>query len=134
MLLKSCSKCGKLIPYGKSYCPDCQAKVDEQREARRKAYNKESQKRYNAKRDPKYGQFYRSKAWRMMAAKRLQDDGFRCRKCKGIATEVDHIIPIQIPDGWERRLDYDNTQSLCVRCHNEKHGRFQKKNKKKKAY
>lgn len=124
MLLKACARCGRLIPYGHSYCPQCQAKVDQEREARRQEYSKKAQRKYNSKRDPKYIQFYRSKAWRMLSAKRLQDDGFRCRECHGIATEVDHIIPIQTPEGWDKRLDYDNTQSLCTRCHNKKHKRF----------
>lgn len=130
MLWKSCAKCGKYIPYGRRLCDDCQAKEDAQKRERKEQYKKEAQKRYNAKRDPKYRRFYNSKAWRMMAAKRLQDDGFRCRMCKGIATEVDHIIPIQTTEGWPLRLDYDNTQSLCTVCHNKKHNRFNKKIKK----
>ena len=131
MLLKNCAKCGRFIPYGQRYCPACQEKVDKLKEERRQKYNQKAQKKYNSKRDPKYITFYRSKAWRMLSAKRLQDDGFRCRQCRGIATEVDHIIPIQTPEGWDKRLDYDNTQSLCTRCHNEKHHRFIKKKNKK---
>lgn len=130
MLLKACARCGRLIPYGHTYCTRCQEVVDQQQTARRQEARAQAQQRYNKKRNPKYLQFYRSKAWRMLSAKRLQDDGFRCRQCRSIATEVDHIIPIQTPEGWDKRLDYDNTQSLCTRCHNEKHNRFIKKKNK----
>lgn len=124
MLLKSCGRCGRLIPYGRTYCADCQAQVDQYREEQRQKYSKERNRRYNKKRDPKYSQFYNSKEWRTLARTRLQADGYRCRECGAIAAEVDHIIPIQTPEGWERRLDYDNTQSLCTSCHNAKHDRF----------
>lgn len=127
MLLKACSKCGNLIPYGRKYCDACTKIVEEQRAERLDKSRKESNRKYNRGRDPKYGAFYRGKAWRRLARQRIQDDGYKCVKCGAIATEVDHIIPIQTPAGWDRRYDYDNLQSLCVRCHNEKHGRFKKR-------
>lgn len=127
MLLKSCKRCGNLIPYGRVYCDNCAPIVEAEREARRAEAKREGDRRYNQKRDPKYLRFYRSKEWRMLARKRLQDDGYRCVNCGAIASEVDHIKPIQTPEGWERRLDYDNTQSLCLMCHNEKHNRFKKR-------
>lgn len=130
MILKECRRCGKLIPYGSSYCSECGPIVKAERETRLKEHRLENNKRYNKKRDPKYGRFYNSIAWKTMSLKRLQDDGYKCVKCGSIASEVDHIVPIQTPEGWDRRLDYDNTQSLCTRCHNEKHNRFKKKNKK----
>ena len=130
MLLKSCHRCGKLISYGSPYCSICAPIVEAEREARRIEYSKASNRRYNAKRDPKYGRFYNSIEWRTLSAKRLQDDGYKCVKCGKIASEVDHIKPIQTPEGWELRLDYDNTQSLCLDCHNAKHERFRKKVKK----
>ena len=129
MLLKSCKRCGNLIPYGRVYCTTCQPIVDAQREARRVENKRASDRRYNKTRDPKYGRFYKSAGWRTLSKKRLQDDGYKCVKCGEIASEVDHIIPIQTPEGWERRLDYDNTQSLCLECHNIKHNRFKKKAK-----
>jgi uncharacterized protein (DUF362 family) len=41
-----------------------------------------------------------------------------------ILKDVDHIIPLDTPEGWARRLDPDNCRALCVPCHNKKHGRF----------
>ena len=38
--------------------------------------------------------------------------------CKRMACEVHHIQPLKTPEGWERRLDWDNLQGVCVACHN----------------
>ena len=127
LLLKSCNRCGVLIQYGGVYCTVCGPIVAEEREARRLEATREGNRRYNKTRDPKYGRFYNSGEWRTLSAKRLQDDGYKCVKCGKIASEVDHIVPIQTPEGWERRLDYDNTRSLCLDCHNVRHNRFKKK-------
>lgn len=129
MLLKACHKCGKLIPYGSAYCEICKPIVEAEKEARLKEGRLESNRRYNQKRDPKYIRFYRSVEWRTLSRKRLQDDGYKCVKCGKIASEVDHIQAIQTPEGWERRLDYTNTRSLCLTCHNERHNRFKKRPK-----
>ena len=127
MLLKGCNKCGILIPYGAVYCSTCGPIVEQEREARRREALREGHRRYNATRDPKYGRFYNSIEWRTLSRKRLQDDGYRCVMCGGIASEVDHIEAIQTPGGWDRRLDISNTRSLCLDCHNMRHDRFKKK-------
>ena len=129
MLLKSCGRCGNLIPYGSAYCTTCTPIVEAEREIYMRGAKRRNNRAYNRGRDPKYVRFYNSGAWRSLSAKRLQDDGYRCVWCGRIATEVDHIIEIQIPEGWEKRLDYDNTRSLCNACHNKRHGRFKKKDK-----
>lgn len=129
MLLKSCGRCGNLIPYGSAYCTECTPIVEAEREARKAEAMKRINKRYNKTRDPKYIRFYNSSEWRILSRKRLQDDGYKCVKCGKIASEVDHIQEIQSPEGWELRLDYDNTQSLCIDCHNKKHNRFIKRPK-----
>lgn len=127
MLLKSCKRCGNLIPYGSVYCSSCLPIVQTEREERLRELKKEGNRRYNKKRDPKYIKFYRSSEWKILSRKRLQDDGYKCVKCGKMASEVDHIKPIQTDEGWELRLDYDNTQSLCLDCHNKKHNRFKRK-------
>ena len=129
MLLKSCGRCGNLIPYGVVYCSTCLPIVQAEREARLRESRLKSNKKYNETRDPKYTRFYNSTEWRVLSAKRLQDDGYRCLWCKRIATEVDHIEEIQTEGGWVRRLDYDNLRSLCHDCHDRRHGRFIKKNR-----
>lgn len=127
MLLKACKRCGNLIPYGNVYCDTCRPIVEAAREAQRAESKRAADRRYNKTRDPKYVRFYNSTEWKILSRRRLQDDGYRCVKCGKIASEVDHIKPIQTPEGWELRLDYGNTQSLCIECHNAKHKRFQKK-------
>lgn len=133
MLLKACNRCGNLIQYGSVYCDVCAPIVKAEREARLLETRREGNRRYNKTRDPKYIRFYNSSEWRVLSRKRLQDDGYKCVKCNKIASEVDHIKAIQAPEGWELRLSYDNLQSLCLDCHNEKHDRFKKKTKRLKG-
>ncbi|MBM6667533.1 HNH endonuclease [Lacrimispora saccharolytica] len=127
MLLKSCGRCGNLIPYGAAYCSTCLPIVQAEREARIQEAKRKGNRKYNSKRDPKYVRFYNSPEWLALSAKRLQDDGYRCVMCGKIATEVDHIIEIKTPEGWEKRLDYYNTRSLCHECHDKRHNRFKRK-------
>lgn len=127
MLLKSCGRCGDLIVYGATYCSKCLPIVEAEREARTQESKRRGNRKYNKTRDPKYVRFYNSLDWKTLSAKRLQDDGYKCIMCGKIATEVDHIVEIKTPEGWERRLDYDNTRSLCHDCHDKRHNRFQKK-------
>ena len=131
MLLKACNRCGNLIPYGSSYCGGCTPIVEAEREARRLANKREADRRYNQQRDPKYVRFYNGIEWRTLSAVRLQDDDYKCAWCGGIATEVDHILEIKTPEGWAKRLDYNNLRSLCHTCHDKRHGRFINKNKHK---
>lgn len=128
MLLKTCNRCGNLIPYGRAYCETCAPIIEEERAARMDKARKEGNRRYNKKRGAdQYRVFYRSKQWKILARDRIRADGYKCVKCGEFATEVDHIKPIQTPEGWKLRYDWDNLQSLCKRCHNEKHDRFKKK-------
>lgn len=134
MLLKSCSRCGNLIPYGSTYCSVCKPIVEEaiakrKAEAMAKAKKKYDTKYNRERRDPKYVRFYNSIEWRTLSAKYSQDKGYKCECCGGMATQVHHKKAIQTPQGWERRLDYDNLELLCTTCHNNRHNRFKKKYK-----
>lgn len=127
MILKTCARCGVLIPYGGRYCTGCQAIVDKQRAEMMQASRRDSNRRYNQKRDSKYTRFYNSPAWRALSARYTQDCGYRCEQCGSMATQVHHKQAIQTPAGWDRRLDYDNLELLCTRCHNERHERFKRR-------
>lgn len=129
MLLKSCNRCGNLIKYGSAYCSKCAPTVEEERKERHKESTDKANKRYNKKRDPKYLRFYNSIEWRTLSAKYSQDKGYRCEVCGAMATQVHHKQAIQTDIGWELRLDYDNLELLCVKCHNERHERFKKREK-----
>lgn len=134
MLLKPCNRCGNLIPFGSAYCSTCKPIVEAEREARRLENNREANRRYNKTRDPKYIRFYNSIEWRTLSAKYMQDRGYRCECCGAIGTEVHHKKPIQTPEGWELRLDYDNLELVCVQCHNKRHERFTKRVRRGKHY
>lgn len=66
--------------------------------------------------------FYQSREWREMREYRLSQNPL-CAKCLEInqltpATEIDHIIPLKIDPSL--RLDPNNLQCLCKKCHSEK--------------
>lgn len=127
-IIKLCSKCNKPVAYPNRYCKRCQVIHEKETEENERL----SERRYYQNRDKKYLRFYNSKAWAVLKDKRLQDSNYMCDRCKELgrhkmATEVHHIKPIQTDEGWERRLDYDNTKSVCIECHNYYHNRFQKK-------
>lgn len=124
-IMKPCPRCKRMMPYGPAYCADCapiaQAELDAVRE-------RNAQKRaqmYNRRRDPKYLAFYKSKAWKDQSRARLQSVGYRCEArlqgCQGLAVEVHHKKPIQTPEGWDLRLDWDNLEAVCTSCHNGRH-------------
>lgn len=129
MLMKTCAHCGQLIPYGKRYCTECepimQERFEEQKRERAKKYNRE----YNATRAKKFTTFYRSREWIRLARWYMQQKAYKCEDCGQLATEVHHIQPIQTDAGWERRLDETNLAALCTGCHNGRHKRFVRKNK-----
>ena len=112
-LNKPCSYpgCPELIEAGDTYCEKHRAKANRQRN-----------KRYDQKRDPKLKKFYSSSRWRKLRNLKLKRDPI-CEMCEEknrtrMATEVDHIIPIKVD--WEKRLRLDNLQSLCHGCHMKK--------------
>lgn len=101
-MMKFCSKCGRLVPYPKRMCEECESK-----------YAVSSSGRH----DPKFVQFRNSVAWRKLRLKKLQDAHYTCEKCGGIATDVHHIIPLHVD--WNQRLNYNNLKALCDQCHRE---------------
>lgn len=128
-IVKPCPRCKRLVPYGWNYCPDCkpiaEAEIEEAKARKAEYRRKQSNRKYNSRRDPKYTKFYSSKPWRATSKAKLQASGYQCQArlsgCQGIACEVHHIQPIQTPEGWDRRLDWDNLEALCTACHNGRH-------------
>lgn len=127
MLVKPCAKCKRYIQYnGRSYCSTCSEIVEKEREER-SLHNKRIRDRaYNKKRDPKYAKFYNSSDWRRLRNAKMDSANYRCEDCFSIATEVHHIKPIQTPEGWELRLEWNNLRAVCAKCHNKAHGRWGK--------
>lgn len=139
-LMKACPRCRQLIPHGMSYCPTCAPLAEAEKEAkqaRRAEYlNQQYNRRYNAKRaqeDPKYRRFRNSKPWKVMSKAKLSDCDYKCEAklpgCKRIACEVHHKAPLKTPEGWERRLDWDNLEAVCIPCHNILDGKTGKRKK-----
>ena len=125
MIYKLCRKCKRPIIHPATYCSKCQVVINE----KQTELQKERDRRYNKKRDPKYLQFYKSNEWKLLKNKKLQDEQYLCERCKKLATEVHHIKYIQTEEGWPLRLDYDNLEALCTDCHNYRHSRFQRRRK-----
>ena len=124
-VLKACPRCRSLIPQGLPYCAQCGPEVEAQRAEYRARNQAARDARYNRQREPKYGEFYRSRAWRETSRAKLAAVGYRCEAglagCQGLAVEVHHRTPIQTPEGWESRLDWDGLEALCTACHNGRH-------------
>lgn len=94
--------------------------------------------------------FYNSKEWKSKRLQILERDHYECQACRERlrlaaaegkrlygkdakirrATEVHHKK--ELKDYPRLRLDDDNLVSLCVKCHNDKHGRRTKEFAKKK--
>lgn len=109
MLTKQCSRCKKIIPYGLQYCDDCKSIVQSERVKQVSDYDR-------FRRDKRSKTFYNSKVWKMLSAKKLQDDKYKCQVCGAIATEVHHIVPIK--RDWTKRIEIANLMSVCTSCHN----------------
>lgn len=67
----------------------------------------------------KYYQSKEHKLW-VVAVKRKAKG--LCELCSTIeapviGSEADHIIPIDTPEGWSKRMDLSNGQLLCHNCH-----------------
>lgn len=79
--------------------------------------------------EDKLVKFYQSKEWRSLRLKALQRDNYECQECKrqgkvGEAQNVHHIKEVkQFP---ELALVLDNTESICIPCHNYEHKRLEK--------
>lgn len=113
MITKLCRDCKALIPYPLTRCEECKAKHTVNKKDNDYKYNK-------IKRNKKHDKFYHSADWKKLSKATLIKHGYRCARCKGIATEVDHVNEIDTDFGWEKRLDPMNLQPLCTRCHNSK--------------
>lgn len=89
--------------------------------------------------------FYDSREWKQLREEVKERDNYECQECKrnGLVTidtneysesagrkkiqlVVDHIKELE--DHPELALDMDNLETLCVMCHNIKHGRVFKPN------
>ncbi|PKR79408.1 alpha/beta hydrolase [Halalkalibacillus sediminis] len=87
--------------------------------------------------------FYKSKSWRKLRLFVLERDNYECQECKRQGRvftsshntdkhknlDVDHIE--ELPDRPDLAMEPDNLETLCIRCHNRKHGRYVSRFKRK---
>ena len=73
--------------------------------------------------------FYKSLAWQIARTVKIEATQGKCERCGGIGEEVHHKIPLTIDnvDDALISLNQENLEHLCRECHNNEHGRFQKK-------
>jgi 5-methylcytosine-specific restriction protein A len=114
---KPCSypRCPELTT--ERYCMEHQEKEQESKAERNKRYD-------TYKRDKKLIQFYKGKAWIKLRDIVYQREHGLCQRCLREnlfkkADVVHHIV--EVKEDWDRRLDPDNLESLCHRCHNQEH-------------
>lgn len=86
--------------------------------------------------------FYKSKSWRKLRQQILERDNHECQECKRLgrvtlideskhkSLEIDHIK--ELKDYPHLAMEEDNLITLCIRCHNKKHNRYQPFFRKKK--
>ena len=114
---KPCSKHGCKNLTTSKFCKEHKQVETTVKAERDKHYDKEIRQ----KRDKEYTDFYQSEEWKIARKRRLMLDHGLCQECrrKGVITYADvvhHKVPIKVD--WDRRLDIDNLESLCHRCHN----------------
>ena len=106
MIIKTCSRCGAVMPYGAAKCPACSSAP------RDTSFS-------DARRDRRFVVFRRSAAWSRVRTAALCRDKYLCVEClrRGVitpATDVHHIVPMW--RDWSKRCSLDNLVSLCPDC------------------
>lgn len=117
---KECRKlgCHRLTQDGSGYCNEHRYLVADAEAARQKYYDTHRRNKVTSK-------YYQSKEHRLWSQQiKVRAKGL-CEMCSTsvkpvIGNEADHIIPIDTPDGWNRRMDITNGQLLCHACHMKK--------------
>ena len=132
MLRKLCSKCKRIIPFGKSRCAKCEKEYQLKRKLyleKRKDLRKEYYKDYNKNKRDAQG-FYNSKSWDLTRKTINNRDRGLCRLCysegKIIYSDCVHHIE-EVRDNEALRCSEDNLISLCNRCHREVHYLYKSK-------
>lgn len=81
--------------------------------------------------------FYKGTKWRKLRQQVLEEQNYECQECKlnGRVTlanpdkhkslDIDHIKELSTHP--ELAYEISNLRVLCIRCHNAKHDRWQKK-------
>lgn len=100
-----------------TYCDTHQEVAKDNATQKRRQYN-------TVIRDSKTEGFYQSMDWRRLRAMAIARDNYLCQWCLKNgelqrAQVVHHVV--EVKEDWSKRLDLDNTESLCHACHNRHH-------------
>lgn len=104
-------------------CPNITAGMYcDQHKVQQEQTKAESDKQYDRyQRDARSTKFYNSKPWKKLRALIFQQQYGLCQSClrqdryvKGDV--VDHKTPIKVD--WDKRMDPNNLQVMCHKCHN----------------
>lgn len=118
MALKPFRECKKIGCHNltrETYCDEHKYLYAEDEKKRQQFYDRH----IRDKRSTKHYQSKEHKLWSKEVQRRAKG---LCQRCSTtdrpiIGTEADHIIPIRTDEGWNRRLDINNGQLLCHKCH-----------------
>jgi 5-methylcytosine-specific restriction protein A len=85
----------------------------------REEREREARRQYDRDRGRADDGFLDSAEWKALRVVVLNRDEGLCQRCRSaLATDVDHVL--DRADRPDLRLDPDNCQSLCKRCHSSK--------------
>lgn len=110
-----------LRPCNKPGCPNLTHAGYCEQHKTTKAENNRYYDKYQ--RNKKHDRFYHSAAWKKVRNLiKIRENGL-CQQCLSekritVGTIVDHIIPMSVD--WDKRLEENNLQLLCIECHNKK--------------
>lgn len=74
----------------------------------------------------KYQSFYQSTEWKQLRRQVMLENDYLCAECKRKgkvkqAKAIHHKITLD--EDYNKRLEWDNLEPLCRKCHNEAHDR-----------
>lgn len=128
MALKKLCRCGKLIDYTDKHCSECEKKVDQEKRARVRRYDREVR---NSDSNKRYVDFYNSKAWRTLSEVIRRKYNGLCVYDYYINNKITdgyichHLREIK-KDGWENRLNANMIIYLSHQNHELIHRLYEK--------
>ena len=123
--------CRQLVDIGSRYCET--HKTESNRDYNKRVRNNEVVQQ-NGVSNKEIADFYASGEWKRTRLAVLSRDNYICQSClrKGKIHEanlVHHRIELRSPNGWEKRLDMDNLESINRGCHNKVYHKNSQKNR-----
>lgn len=106
--------CNELVKPPEKYCSKHKHIEIEKKKERNRHYDKYSRNKLARS-------FYSSMEWKTVRRVVLVRDNYLCQEClrQGKVTKANAVHHIEeLLDVWDKRLDIDNLESICNKCHN----------------